>query len=53
MNILKNNVDNQPLIADLNKILLESLKANHSSVSISYYVEDDGDILIDQLMEMK
>jgi uncharacterized protein (TIGR04141 family) len=35
------------MIADLNKILLESLKANDSSVSLSYYVEDDGDILIE------
>eukprot|EP00130_Batrachochytrium_dendrobatidis_P008278 XP_006683153.1 hypothetical protein BATDEDRAFT_28718 [Batrachochytrium dendrobatidis JAM81] len=47
MNFLKNNEDNQPMIADLNRGLLNALKNREPSVSLSYYTEEDGDILIE------
>ncbi|TDL88915.1 hypothetical protein E2R55_17300 [Vibrio vulnificus] len=47
MNFLKNNEDNQPTIADLNRNLLNALKNREPSVSLSYYLEEDGDILIE------
>jgi uncharacterized protein (TIGR04141 family) len=47
MNFLKNNEDNQPIISDLNRILLDAIKTRESSVSLSYYMEDDGGILIE------
>ncbi|MDQ1234829.1 uncharacterized protein (TIGR04141 family) [Paenibacillus sp. SORGH_AS306] len=51
MNILKNNIDNKPMIADLNKELLESLKSLKSSVSLSYFVEENGDMLSEIVMD--
>ncbi|WP_246302521.1 DUF6119 family protein [Paenibacillus plantarum] len=47
MYFIKNNEDNQPVLADLNKELLVSVKANDSKVSLAYFIEDDGDILIE------
>lgn len=56
MNILKNSVDNKPMIADLNRELLESLKILKPSVSLSYFIEEDGDmfseIVMDDTMEL-
>ncbi|WP_340018503.1 DUF6119 family protein [Paenibacillus sp. FSL H3-0457] len=46
MNFVKNNEDNKPLISDLNSELLKELKAEDSKVSLSYFMEDDGDIII-------
>lgn len=47
MNFLKNNVDNQPMISDLNSMLLDAIKTVEPSVSLSYFMEDDGGILIE------
>jgi uncharacterized protein (TIGR04141 family) len=47
MNFLKNNEDNLPMISDLNSLLLEAIKTEEPSVSLSYYIEDDGVILIE------
>ncbi|MCS1384820.1 TIGR04141 family sporadically distributed protein [Lysinibacillus sphaericus] len=47
MNFLKNSEDNQPMIADLNRSLLNAIKNIEPSVSLSYYSEEDGDILIE------
>lgn len=47
MNFLKNNEDNQPMISDLNNMLLEAIKSREASVSLSYFMEDDGGILIE------
>ncbi|MCA0966264.1 DUF6119 family protein [Priestia flexa] len=47
MNFLRNNEDNQPMIADLNRSLLNAIKNREPSVSLSYYTEEDGDILIE------
>ena len=47
MNFLKNNEDNKPMISDLNSMLLNAIKAKESSVSLSYFIEDNGSILIE------
>jgi uncharacterized protein (TIGR04141 family) len=47
MNFLKNNEDNAPKIADLNKMLLQAILECKQSVTLSYYIEDDGDIYIE------
>lgn len=47
MNFLKNNEDNQPMISDLNGMLLDAIKSREPSVSLSYFMEDDGGILIE------
>ncbi|MFS0820409.1 DUF6119 family protein [Bacillus sp. 1P02SD] len=47
MNFLKNNEDNVPMIADLNRSLLNGILEEDSSVTLSYYIEDDGDIFIE------
>ncbi|MGM0860674.1 MAG: DUF6119 family protein [Bacillota bacterium] len=47
MNFPKNNEDNQPMISDLNGMLLDAIKSREPSVSLSYFMEDDGGILIE------
>lgn len=47
MSFLKNNEDNQPMISDLNRRLLNAIKTREPSVSLSYFMEDDGGILIE------
>jgi uncharacterized protein (TIGR04141 family) len=47
MNFLKNNEDNQPMISDLNRLVLDAIKTREPSVSLSYFMEDDGGILIE------
>jgi len=47
MNFLKNNEDNAPMVADLNRSLLDAINNKAPSVSLSYYMEDDGDIFIE------
>ena len=47
MNFLKNNEDNQPMISDLNRMLLDAIKSREPSMSLSYFMEDDGGILIE------
>lgn len=47
MNFLKNNEDNQPIISDLNARLLKAVLSSDESVTLSYYIEDDGDIFIE------
>ncbi|MDA2631658.1 TIGR04141 family sporadically distributed protein [Bacillus cereus] len=47
MNFVKNNEDHQPMISDLNRGLLDALKNREPSVSLSYYLEEDGDIIIE------
>lgn len=47
MNFLKNSEDNQPMISDLNVMLLNAIKSREPSVSLSYFMEDDGGILIE------
>ena len=47
MNFLKNNEDNAPMISDLNRSLLYAIYEQDPSVTLSYYMEDDGDIFIE------
>lgn len=51
MNFVKNNEDNQPVIADLNKILLDSIIANDGKVALNYLLEDNGDVFLDPIRE--
>lgn|GEM_PF-3473052 len=47
MNFLKNNEDNAPMIADLDRRLLTGILGGDTSVTLSYFIEDDGDIFIE------
>lgn len=47
LKVIKNNEDNQALISDLNKVLLEDLMSgNKNDISLSYFTELDGDIFV-------
>jgi len=47
MQLIKANEDYAPLIADLNRNLIGDIKANNSNISLSYFVEEDGDVFVD------
>ncbi|MBM7571390.1 DUF6119 family protein [Aquibacillus albus] len=51
ISILKNSEDNAYKIANLNTILLNELKSDKEQldVSLSYFIENDGDILIEPI----
>ncbi len=51
MNFVKNNEDNQAIITSLNTSLLNAVKTDESSVSLTYYIEEDGDIVIEPFNE--
>lgn len=51
MNLLKTNEDNKPMIADLNRKLLQAIINNDMSVSLTYFLEDNGDIFIEPARE--
>lgn len=48
---LKTNEETQELIRTLNEKILESIKNNDSRVSLSYYIEEDGEIFINPLSD--
>lgn len=51
MHFIKENEDNQPLIADLNRNLTQAIKSKSVSVNLSYYIEDDGEIFVQPLSD--
>lgn len=53
MHLIKENEDNKPLIADLNRYLTQAVRSKAANVSLSYYIEDDGDIFIQPTSEYR
>ncbi|VXA93984.1 conserved hypothetical protein [Exiguobacterium sp. 8H] len=46
MILIKENEDNLPLISDLNRRLLNSILKKETNVSLSYFMEDNGEVFI-------
>lgn len=46
MLILKDNEDNAPMFSDLNNKLLTAIKTKDYSVNIAYFIEENGDMII-------
>ncbi|MFB7159100.1 hypothetical protein [Lysinibacillus sp. NPDC056232] len=46
MIIIKDTEDNAPMLSDLNNRLLTAIKSNNESVSIAYFIEENGDMIV-------
>lgn len=46
MIIIKDTEDNAPVLSDLNNRLLSAIKSNNDSVSIAYFIEENGDMIV-------